>query len=67
MNLPASGQVAQWVESLRDLLVTGSGKGWRPGFGGHSQRAQQRSLWRAGHTAGWGPSARAPGAKRTGH
>lgn len=55
VDLPASGNVAQGVELRRDLLVTGSGKGRRPGSEGHRQRAQQQGPWRAGHTVGWGP------------
>lgn len=43
---------ARWVESPRELLVMGPGKGWRPDPGDDSQSAQLWSLWRAGHRAG---------------
>ena len=32
-----AAKVARWVESPGELLVMGSGKGWRLGPGGHSQ------------------------------
>lgn len=32
-----AAEVAEWVESSRELLVMGSGKGWRPDSEDHSQ------------------------------
>lgn len=32
-----AAEVAEWVESPRELLVMGSGKGWRPDSGDHNQ------------------------------
>lgn len=63
-----AAKVARWVESPRELLVMGSGKGWRPDPGAHSQSGsapEPTKSWAQSRIGDHLP--RALVAKRTGH
>lgn len=61
-----AAEVAEWVETPRELLVMGSGKGWRPDSEDHSQSGSApEPIGSRAQSTGGDHSARAPVAKGT--